>query len=166
MSERFLHVYRMTRGVRTKWRIELDATDLVIDEREVETAPDISPDRMSGESVIPDNASPNLRAHLTRLLSMGYKFKVRADGKVDLTYTPPERILLAKFFTLSIPCWFPECDELRTQYRSLLEASSPTGSASDCKDCDIAAIMGQFSAKVLPYITNHLAQSAPAPFSQ
>lgn len=160
---RTLRFYRQVEGRRVRWRMDLDETNCVtFDGPDAPIEIPVLHPQEDGVNVIPENASPSQRAYYAALIREGYRFRVREDGKTDILYTPPIRLELAKFFALDIPCWFPECEALRTQYREALEKASSTGEASDCRGCDQAAIMGQFQNRVLPFLQAHLAANAPS----
>lgn len=47
------------------------------------------------------------------------------------------------FFVDSSPCWFPECEELRAEYRRELEALG-----GNCPGCQKGALMRKFAPRV------------------
>lgn len=161
---KFIHFYRVIDGRRVRFRLTLDDSNTEVSLLPVEAGPALPLDPS-----IPANAPPELKAYLATLLSQGYKFRVSDDLKIHMLYTPPERLALAYFFLDEHPCWFPECEQLRQEYKEALRSRSATGEIEDCAGCDIVAIRRQFEAKVLPYLTSNLAthhaidQSTPQP---
>jgi hypothetical protein len=85
-------------------------------------------------------------AHL-RKFGIPYKVKNGPDGRPVLEVQPrnaPERTKrIMRFFDLTTPCDFPQCEELRRQWQ--MEQAQLS---ADCTDCEKGAVQRQYMHKL------------------
>lgn len=64
-------------------------------------------------------------------------------GNRTITHISEEDRRSLSFFALNTPCWFPECENLRRQYRDELTKLSP-----GCPACQKGALVRKYQALV------------------
>lgn len=156
---RTLRFFKKENGVKVQWEVTLDHTNTAIDGPRP-SAPVTVPTAAAWLQ-IPEHATPSQRVYYATMASRGYRFKIREDMGIDLTYTPPDRILLARFLTPECPCWFPECEALRQELATRIAAAKEAAAKENrtCPECDLLAIKGSFAEEhVLPLLRKQLEQ--------
>lgn len=87
----------------------------------------------------PLTAAAVLDARKARLVRQGIKFREEGNT-IIIESVPPEFQRIMSFFSAA-PCWFPECEELRRQYREELEALG----GPDCPDCQQGSLIRKYT---------------------
>lgn len=76
---------------------------------------------------------------------------IRYHNTIIIKKVPESEAEVNRFFSLTYPCWFGGCEELRKEYK---EALAKEGK-DDCTDCQKGAIMRMFESRVRQAINAH-----------
>lgn len=130
-----LFYYRMQHGRKVRWRLVLDAQNLMVDHG---PADDIR------------SQVPVSQLHTTDARSTAYLNEMQRRGNVltvegnDVHIQRPGELELqiVRFFSDSTPCFFPGCQELRQRWHEFVSPNlDPNGV---CPDCVLGQLMTQF----------------------
>ncbi len=122
MTNLFFYRAGDTPGSRQRWRFTVDAQQNIISE--------VRDDPPVGETVASKSE----------------------DGRVTVTQISDADRRVLGFFSLSTPCWFKECETLRSRYREELKTLGV-----GCPECQKGALIRKYQALV------RKAESSPEP---
>lgn len=100
-------------GRRQRWQFKVDANQTIVEETPVEETP-------APSAAVRDE-----------------------HGELRVTHVSPDDRRILGFFSPSTPCWFPECEALRTAYRDEVKKL-----AAGCPACQKGAIIRKYQALV------------------
>lgn len=141
-----LHLFKMVDGERRSVTLTLSPDLLIINEE-------------LGSKPIPLGSSTDDRE--TNLIRRGVAFHKDEQGRTVIDSIPAREQEIISFFSLTKPCWFEGCEELRAEYQKAYEAIG----GANCQACDHGALIRRFMPKIdalLPR-TEGTAPLAPIP---
>lgn len=153
------HYYRMVGARRVRYRMVLDHTNTLLENEPVDQAPTVHDHTMFDRAdQLPDTQAARQSAQILSLRERGFEFQVNEDGQLRITGIPLRERLIAQFYTLAAPCFFPGCEVLRGRWEEMLAQ----GGGEDCTDCEKGKLMQQFRDTLIPFIDQYMASHEEA----
>ena len=124
-----LHLFKMVDGERRAITLTIAPDRLILSEE-------------LGSVPVPVGSSDEERER--NLLNRGVTFHKDEQGRTIIDSIPAREQEIISFFSLTKPCWFTGCEELRRQYQLEYEALG----GIDCPSCDHGALIRKFMPQV------------------
>lgn len=141
-DERVFHYYREIGGRRERWRFVLDKKNTFLRDERVSGGTALDLGNVTTDA--PEEQRRDQSAQIALLQQRGFEFEIGPQGNIIVTKAPELEMEISKFFTTSVPCFFPECEKLRAEWKTIIDRSG--GEA--CSDCEKGRLMNQFRSKL------------------
>jgi hypothetical protein len=124
-----LHLFRMVDGERRAVTLTIDPSRLILSEE------------LGSSPILLGSSTDDREANL---IHRGVGFHKDEQGRTIIDSVPAREQEVISFFSLTKPCWFEGCEELRKEYLAEYEAIG----GANCQACDHGALIRKFMPKI------------------